>query len=545
MSSEPTPKTALRVFAENLRAAPGEIYRSLFRGGRPVTDRSRSTFVFNNVFLHLHAVRTHLWSLRWRTTLGLGTAALAAFLVTLVTGVLLMFYYKPYPDAAYQSIKDIHFVVPTGRFIRNIHRWAANIMVITVILHMARVFYTAAYRQARQFNWLIGIVLLATTLGLSFTGYLLPWDQLAYWAITIGANIAQSPREVTDALGITQSFDPGGLQRQLLLGSDVVGEEALIRFDLLHVMVLPLLLTGLLAVHFWRIRKDGGLARPDDADERVGREKGTGTFCAQHPKGRSGKRCLSPFPDRPAPSRTYPVFTEAPAKTYQLAAIVRGRTAWVSRSPEKTVPSMPHLFYAELAVLMLTVLVCLGLALVADAPLKELANPDVPENPAKAPWYFLGLQELVSFSAFMGGTVIPAIALLGLGLIPFLDREESGTGRWFGGPGGWRLVLQAAIFGTAATLAVEAIAIRYGWLREWFPGIPQLVITFINPGTILTALYAVYSLWIVRHYNSTRAGALGLFTCFLCGFVLLTVIGTYFRGPNWAFYWSPADWPKH
>ena len=211
-------------------------------------------------------MRTHRWSLRWSTTWGLGLAATAAFLIALVSGVLLMFYYKPYPEAAYDSIKDIHFVVPTGRFIRNIHRWSANVMVVAVLLHMARAFYTAAYRKPREFNWLIGMGLLVVTLGLSFTGYLLPWDQLAYWAITIGANIAQSPREVTDAVGITETFDPGGLQRELLLGSDIVGEEALIRFYVLHVMLLPLALVSLLAVHFWRIRKDGGMTRPSDAD---------------------------------------------------------------------------------------------------------------------------------------------------------------------------------------------------------------------------------------------------------------------------------------
>jgi quinol-cytochrome oxidoreductase complex cytochrome b subunit len=160
----------------------------------------------------------------------LGIATFAAFLITLITGVLLMFYYKPSPEAAYQSIKDIHFVVPTGRFIRNIHRWAGNLMVLTIILHMARAFYTAAYRHPRQFNWLMGMALLVVTLGLSFTGYLLPWDQLAYWATTIGANIAASPQEITNALGITRHFDPGGLQRLILLGSDSVGPEALIRF---------------------------------------------------------------------------------------------------------------------------------------------------------------------------------------------------------------------------------------------------------------------------------------------------------------------------
>jgi len=518
MNESPPQKSALRTFAEDLLSAPPRIWRAAFRGGAPVTDRTRSQFVFGNVFLHLHFVRTHRWSLRWSTTMGLGIAATAAFLIALVTGVLLMFYYKPYPDVAYDSIKDIHFVVPTGRFIRNIHRWSANVMVVAVILHMARTFYTASYRKPREFNWLVGLALFVLTLGLSFTGYLLPWDQLAYWAITIGANIAQSPREVTDALGLTEVFDPGGLQRQLLLGSDVVGEEALIRFYLLHVMILPLALIVLMAVHFWRIRKDGGMTRPADADQRLG----------------------------PPPADTYPVFTEAPAKTYHLAAVVRGRTPAVGRGPEQTVPSMPHLFYAELGVLMLTVLVCVALAMVADAPLKELANPDVPENPAKAPWYFLGLQELVSFSAFMGGTGIPAIVVIGLALIPFLDREPTtGTGQWFGGPGGASLVRRAAIVGLVSTIALETLVIRYGWLREWYPNIPQLVITAVNPGTILVTMYAVYSLWLVKRYDSARAGALGLFTCFLCGFLVLTVIGTYFRGPNWDFFWSPAEWPRH
>jgi len=431
---------------------------------------------------------------------------------------MLMFYYKPFPDAAYQSMKDIHFVVPTGRLIRNLHRWSANVMVIAVILHMARTFYTAAYRRPREYNWLIGIGLLVVTLGLSFTGYLLPWDQLAYWAITIGANIAQSPREVTDALNLTEHFDPGGLQRLLLLGSDQVGEEALIRFYLLHVMILPLAIAALMAVHFWRIRKDGGLTRPADADEQLARQ------------GRE---------------ETYPVFTDAPVKTYHLAAIVRGRTANVGRGPENTVPSMPHLFYAELGVLMVTLFVYLALSLLSDAPLKELANPGVPENPAKAPWYFLGLQEMVSFSAFIGGIGVPVIALLGLALIPYLDRETEGAGRWFGGPGGWPLVRLSLAFGLAAPILLEAFAIRFGWLREWFPHIPQLLVTAINPATILTAAYALYSLWAIRRYQSVRAGALALFTCFLCGFLVLTVIGTYFRGPNWEFYWSPADWPKH
>ena len=508
---------ALRRFMENLRSLRRQLAETMFRTGRPHSDRSRSTFVFGNVFLHLHPVRVHRWCLRWSTTWGLGIAAFSCFFVLLVTGVLLMFYYKPYPDVAYLSIKDIHFVVPTGRFMRNIHRWSGNLMVVLVLLHMVRVFYTASYRKPREFNWLIGMGLLTMTLGLSFTGYLLPWDQLAYWAITIGANIAQSPREVTDALGVTEWFDIGGVQKLILLGSEEVGEEALIRFYLFHVMILPLALVIFVAVHFWRIRKDGGLARPADADRRL----------------------TTPGSD------IYPVFNQAPQKTYSLAAIVRGKTPAVGDGPEQTLPSMPHLLFAEAAVFMLAIAISVVLAILLDAPLKEVANPSVPENPAKAPWYFLGLQELVSHSAFMGGVGIPLIVLLGLGLIPYLDREKEGTGNWFGGAGGGRLVTRSAFFGLAVVVALEAFVIRFGWIRQWWPQTPQLIITLLNPGTVLTVVYAAYSLWCLKRHDSTRAGALALFTCFVCGFVVLTVIGTYFRGPNWDFYWSPAQWPGH
>lgn len=515
--TETPDRPALGRFSENLKRAPRRLTETMFRSGRPATDRTRSTFVFGNVFLHLHPARTHRWSLRWSTTWGLGIAALSCFFVLVITGVLLMFYYKPYPDVAYLSIKDIHFVVPTGRFIRNIHRWAGNMMVVFVLLHMARVFYTASYRAPREFNWLIGMGLLVVTLGLSFTGYLLPWDQLAYWAITIGANIAQSPRELTDALGITSWFDIGGLQKVILLGSEEVGEEALIRFYLFHVMILPLVLVTLMTVHFWRIRKDGGLAKPDDADRRLGSE----------------------------PTDLFPIFTEAPQKTYSLAAIVKGRTPAVGDGPEHTLPSMPHLLYGEAAVFMLTVAIAVILAIFLDAPLKEVANPAVPENPAKAPWYFLGLQELVSHSAFMGGVGIPMIVLIGLGLIPYLDRETDGTGSWFGGAGGKGLATRAAIFGLVTVIVIETLVIRFGWIRQWWPGAPQLIITFINPGTLLTVIYACYSVRCLKKYDSTRAGAMALFTCFVCGFVVLTVIGTYFRGPNWDFYWSHAQWPGH
>ena len=205
----------------------------------------------------------------------------------------------------------------------------------------------------------------------------------------------------------------------------------------------------------------------------------------------------------------------------------------------------PYLVRVEFLATVIVTVVLFVWSITLNAPLEEPANPNLTMNPSKAPWYFLGLQELVSFSAFMGGIGIPSIVLLGLGLIPFLERESRGTGEWFGGPGGISLVLRSIAFGLGAVLAIEAFAIRFGWIRQWWPAAPQLLITLLNPGTVIAAAYAFFSLSLVRRYDSTRAGAVGLFTCFLCGYIVLTVIGTHFRGPNWDFFWSPDQWPGH
>lgn len=505
-------------FLANLKALPSTFRRAVFRHGPPDSDRTRSQAVFANFFLHIHSVRVHPHSLKPSATWGLGVSLAAQFAILTATGVLLMVYYKPSVADAYNSMKDIHFVVPTGRFIRNIHRWAAHLMVITAILHMARVFYTAAYKEPREFNWLIGMALFVVTLALSFTGYLLPWDQLAYWAVTIGANIAASPDELTRALGLPAAFNVGGLQKELLLGASAVGQESLTRFYMLHVMVLPIALTALVCVHIWRIRKDGGLARPGGTPTAAG-------------KGAD-----------PAGFRTPGL---EPGKTYGLMCVAEGRTPHAGADPAETLPSWPFLLRAELLVLMLNVLACLLLSLAFDAPLAEPANPNVPENPAKAPWYFLGLQEMVSYSAFVGGILIPSVVLAGLMLIPFLDREKEPAGVWFGGKAGRRVALRSLAAGLALAALSVAIPVSFGWLRDWFPSIPQIVIILFNPGSILTALYVAWSLYVLQKTQSTRMSAIALFTCFLAGFAVLTFVGTYLRGPNWGFYWSPSQWPVH
>ena len=536
--------TGLDVFWRNLRAVPTSFRASLVRQGAPITDRSRSQAVFSNVFLHLHATRTHVRTLRFSTTLAMGMATLSFFLILVVTGILLMVYYKPSVDTAYQSMKDIHFVVPTGRVIRNVHRWAAHLMVLCVFFHMARVFYTGSYRHPREFNWLMGMGLFVLTLGLSFTGYLLPWDQLAYWAITIGANIAASPRELTDALHITSWFDPGGFQKRLLLGANDVGEEALIRFYLLHVMVLPLCVVALLGVHFWRIRKDGGLGRPGGTPTVAG--KGALAVALDRPALDAGDDTATAIqPASLATDGNGSTAAQAPDKTYGLMCVVPDRTPATNLDPHDTVPSWPYLLRAELMIFMACVLLSLILGLFFDAPLKEQANPSIPENPAKAPWYFLGLQEMVSYSAFMGGLLIPAIVVVGLALIPYLDRERGNDGVYLEGRAGRRVALRSLVFGSVAAILTVAVPVTFGWLRSWFPSIPQLIVIFVNPGTLLTVAYAWWSIHVLRREGSTRLAAIALFTCFLAGFVILTYVGSELRGPNWDFYWLKSQWPVH
>ena len=233
------------------RIAASRPWRSIFRHGWPDNPLDRSMVMTSNVFLHLHPVKVSRRSLRWTYTLGLGVMATILFGVLTFTGVLLMFYHVPSVERAYTTLKEIQFAVPFGQFTRNMHRWSAHAMVLVVILHMVRVFYTGAYKPPREFNWIVGVFLLLLTMGASFTGYLLPWDQLAYWAITVGTNIA----------GYAPVIGPA--TRTILLGGASVGQEALIRFYTLHIAVLPLVILLLVTIHLWRIRKDGGLAASD------------------------------------------------------------------------------------------------------------------------------------------------------------------------------------------------------------------------------------------------------------------------------------------
>jgi quinol-cytochrome oxidoreductase complex cytochrome b subunit len=378
--------------AARVREAVGLVWHSVFRTGWPRTQRQQLRVMITSFFLHVHSARVSSHSLRPSYSLGLGLVSFYLFVVLVVTGGALMLYYVPHPEAAYQSMQDLQFAVPFGRVVRNMHRWAAHAMVLMVFAHMCRVFFTGSYKRPREFNWVVGVGLGLLTLALSFTGYLLPWDQLAFWAITVGTGIAAYAPGVGEQL------------RYLLLGGNTIGAAALLRFYVLHCVILPLIAALLIGYHVWRIRKDGGLS--------------------------------------------------APATTQR-----------------QLLPSWPHLLFRELLLLLIVLVPLNAASVLFDAPLEEIASAALTPNPAKAPWYFLGLQELVHYSALLGGVVVPCALVLALLALPYLDRSPAGVGVWF---------------------------------------------------------------------SKDRRRANTVFATLAAAAILLTLVGTFFRGPNWAWVWPWA-----
>jgi quinol-cytochrome oxidoreductase complex cytochrome b subunit len=431
-------------------SAPGVRPRR-FWSFRPASDREAGDAVVSNFLLHWFPAKSYKPSLAWNYSFWLGTISAALLLLLTVSGLPLLFLYIPSVERAYASVKDIEYVVTFGSWIRAVHRLSAHLMVAAVFLHLVRVFLTGAYKngtgrgQKRAWNWVLGVAMFLLTLLLSFTGYLLPWDQLAYWAITVGTNIASSIPLV------------GPTIRELLLGGREIEQATLIRFYVLHVLFLPAGLGALFLYHMWRIRKDGGLARADRAVVL------------------SEKRDLPP----------------SKSKTYTLLGVARGTSpsvrATTLEAPDLTVNSVPDLTRRAAIAVLGTIAVVSILSVFFHSPLEEPANPLVTPNPAKAPWYFLWLQEVVtdttirigSFTvngAFIGGVLLPGFLIALMTVWPWLDRSPAAAaGVWF-----------------AASRRRQ-----------------NLVFLLI----VLLVL-------------------------------VLTVIGTFLRGPYWHFYWPWEPWPE-
>src|SRR5262247_677772 len=242
-----------------------QVWKSIFRVSHERSDpRNRSLAILSNVFLHLHPAKINRDAVRYQYTWGMGGITFYLFIVLTFTGVLLMFYYHPTKIDAFKDILYLEHDVPFGKLLRNMHRWAAHLMVITTWLHMLRVVMTGSYKTPREFNWTVGVVLLVLTLLLSFTGYLLPDDQLGFWAVTVGTNMARATPGLGNEgpFGSLLGMTPFNDVRFALLGGSIVDANALLRAYIWHCIAIPLIASIFLGVHFWRVRKDGGISGP-------------------------------------------------------------------------------------------------------------------------------------------------------------------------------------------------------------------------------------------------------------------------------------------
>ena len=384
-----------------------EIWRSVFRHPQLDTPRGRALQGFSNVFLHIYPVKVPRRVLRLRYSWRLGYIAAVLFTILVVTGVYLMFFYTPSVTSAYGDMQQLRTGVGFGQLVRNVHRWSAHLMVLVVVLHLVRVFFAGAYKRPRQFNWVIGMGLFAITLGFSFTGYLLPWDQLSYWAVTVGTNLV--------------SYVPlfGGVLTDLLIGGPQIGQATLLRFYALHVAVLPVAIALLLMVHIWRVRKDGFAVR----------RGGVGAF-AEGATDRANSSVADPPATGTITTASLPAATalaiESGDRVRLLGVVDRESVTAEERLTDDTVFAWPHLMVRHVVVGLGTIATVLALGVAFAAPLRDIANPNLTPEPAKAPWYFVGLQELLSrFDPLVAGIFVPAGVLLTLTFLPYFDHNPA------------------------------------------------------------------------------------------------------------------------
>lgn len=454
---EQTPQTEPSIF-ERMR-------NRLTPDGVPSDDRGRMRMVVDSLILHIHPAKVEVTSMKWTYTWGLG--GLSGLLMTILglTGMVLLNNYTPAAPQAYLDILEINSNVWFGELIRNVHHWSANLLIVVAVLHLIRVFVTGSYRPPRELNWLIGVVMLLLVLGANFTGYLLPWDQLAYWAITVGTSII--------------SYVPliGQWLSQLVLGGPEVGANTLLNFYSMHISFIPLAIFGLMSYHFWRIRKDGGLTMP-----------------------KSSKQTEAPKPER--------------------------------------VTTIPHLVNREAIFAIAWIAALLLFSMLVPAPLEGIANPALSPNPAKAPWYFMGLQELLlHFHPLVGAIVLPSLAILGIFLLPFFDINLNSVGVYFRSQRGRSLTLLAVGMALVATpLWVLLDEYVLNW-NAWLPAWDMLISNGLIPlAVVLLPLIYLDDLIHRTFHADTEERVLFIASFLFTAFIVLTIIGIYFRGPGMSLY---------
>ncbi|MCB8943660.1 MAG: cytochrome b N-terminal domain-containing protein [Ardenticatenaceae bacterium] len=429
----------------------------------PADDRSRMRAVANNLILHLHPTKVPAPALKWTYTWGLGGISATLIVVLIITGVLMMFRYDASTDTAYASIQMMETQVLFGSLIRALHHWSANLLVVTVFLHLLRVFFTGGFMDGRSTNWTIGVILLLVVLAFNFTGYLLPWDQLAYWAITVGTSLLSYIPLIGQAIS------------DFLLAGPEVGQGALRNFYAIHVAVLPALLILLMSYHFWKVRKDGGISQPKE-DEENGR-----------------------------------------------------------RSRIERLTTIPHLVQIEFAAAAVLIAGLLLFSVFVPAPLEALANPSHPPNPAKAAWYFMGLQELLLHMHPLAAMALAGVGLLAILFVPRLDKGSEGIGIYFRSSMGKWVAAMAAVLSLGLTPLLVLLDEWYIDLPSLFPTWPTLISNGLLPFLLtLLGLWLVYT-FMRRGGKLTHSEALvGIFTFVFVSLIVLTLIGVFFRGANMA-----------
>ena len=425
----------------------------------PSDDRGRIRMVVDSLILHLHPSKVPISTLRWTYTWGLGGLSTLLVLILGITGAILLNNYTPSAPQAYLDILELRANVWFGDWVRNLHHWSANLLILAAVLHLVRVFLSGAYRPPRHLNWLIGWGMLLLIAAANFTGYLLPWDQLAYWAITVGSSLITYVPMVGEPLS------------RLILGGIEVSTNTLQNFYALHISFIPLLIFALMSYHFWRVRKDGGLSLPKSHARQ-------------------------------------------------------------EESRVERVTTIPHLVQREVvfALVWIALLILMGIAI--PAPLEGIANPNLSPNPAKAPWYFLGFQELLlHFHPLLVVGLFPLLFGSLIVLLPVWDRQPDSVGVYFRSAKGKRLaqlaVGLALILTPSWVIADEKL---FSW-AEWLPFLPQWITAGLLPLVSITFFSLILDYVIQRGFKASLEERI-LFQASLLftAFVILTLIGIFFRG---------------
>ncbi|MCU0343849.1 MAG: cytochrome b N-terminal domain-containing protein [Ignavibacterium sp.] len=419
---------------------------------------------FSGIILHLHPKFINERALAFNRTFGLGGMAALLIVLLFVTGILLRFYYEPFPQKAYNSIVLLQNNVLFGQLIRNIHHWCGVFLVIISFLHLLRVFFTGGFQSSRKFNWIIGLALFVFVIASNFTGYLLPWDQLAYWAITVGTSLLQYVPFIGDSI------------RNFILAGDEVNANTLLIFFNFHTAVFPILILLLMAYHFWRVRKAGGIILPKEVEEK------------------------------------------------------------------KMIEVYPSLVYREFIVALALIAVILVFSVFFNAPLLAKANPDVSINPTKAPWYFAGIQELLMhFHPFVAAFLIPLAIVFALAYLPYIKLKEEHTGKWFYSEKGKDAAKFSALASALITILLVVINEFIPDFETLLPWLNSFISNGIIPLIILLVLVWYYYRFVLKKFNLDVIEAIQtMFVFVTTAFIILTIIGIFFRGVDMAltFPWN-------